>query len=188
MYLDVPSSSAEVLQQQWIHFRRSTGACSGAQRVGVFKWKVWGMIPPSWVQDSIHCLPPSVPLRWAVSPGWPGKGWAGRFTVRLQDSCYNSLSLGPPLEKKYSREKKRRSQFGLWSCFHKQLKEFAWEQATIPLLLLAKIQENRHVKWRRWEQLALLYSLSELNLDQLKCLLFLSCLKIKCQCLHTPFF
>lgn len=56
LYSDVPSSSAVVLQQQWIHFRRSTGkmvTCSGAQRV--FEWKVWGMIPPSWIQVLTPC-------------------------------------------------------------------------------------------------------------------------------------
>lgn len=96
LYADVPSSCAVVLQQQWIYFRRSIGkvvvTCSGAQRVEVFKWKVWGMIPPSWVQVltpswdgtqkyslSYSCLPPSVLLRWAVSPGWRRKGWAGRL-------------------------------------------------------------------------------------------------------------
>lgn len=33
---------------------------SGSQRVGVLKWELWGMVPPSWLsgvgQDSIHCL------------------------------------------------------------------------------------------------------------------------------------
>lgn len=56
LYSDVRSSSAVVLQQQWIHFRRSTGkmvTCSGAQRV--IKWKVWGMIPCSWVQVLTPC-------------------------------------------------------------------------------------------------------------------------------------
>lgn len=141
---------------------------------------------------SILCLLFSVLLspgtqRWAVSPAWPGKGWAGRLHCETAPALY--VQSKTPLIRSSSWEKiqqgkKRHSQFGLWSRFHKQLKEFAWEQATIPLLLLVKIQENRYTKWKRWEQLALLYSLSELNLDQRKCLLFLSCLKIKCQCLH----
>lgn len=193
LYADVPSSSAVVLQQQWIHFRGSTGktvTCWGAQRVGVFKWKIWGMIPPSWVPVLTPCQGGTQQYPLAPTLGAPKVSCVPRLVswevaiVRVQDSWFNSLSLGPPLEKKIQQEKKRHSQFGLWSCFHKQLKEFAWEQATIPLLSLVKIQENRYTKWKRWEQLALLYSLSELNLDQLKCLLFLSCLKIKCQCLH----
>lgn len=42
-----------------------------------------------------------------------GKGELGGCTVRVQDSCFNSLSLGPPLEKNTAGKKEELSVWAL---------------------------------------------------------------------------